>query len=445
MSKLLFIQPTQYAITKDGLKKGLCKQKIIHLPGLVFPLLAAMTPDNWDIEIKLEVVDNIDYDQEADLIGIGSMGYAIYRGIEIASEFIKRGKTVIMGGYMTSMAYKKVLEYVDSVIIGDAEISYPLMLKEFEKTHKLQKIYNYPINNLKKLPVPKYELLINKPISNMLPVQAGRGCTHNCSFCSIACLYKGKYLSRPIDEVMRDINRIKELGFNRFYLIDDNIVSNPKYLEDLCREIEPLKMKWATQCDINLARKPDLLEKVVRAGAYMMSFGIEGISQEGLDKLNKSWLKVKDHEKLINILSNAGILVSGEMMVGTDGDTEETIRNTYEFLNKVKLPLPRFYILTPTPGTKLFDEYKKAKRLLTEDFSEYSGSKCVFKPENITSDKLTEMYWWINKKIFTLKSILKRTIFNVNFLKHPLNYIFAFFVNLHYRKYIKKGVPANIF
>ena len=445
MPKILFIQPTQYAITKDGVNRGLCKQKMIHLPGLVFPLLAAMTPENWEIDVKLEVVDDIDYNCDADLIGIGTMGHAIYRGIEIAQQFRKRGKKVVMGGYMASLGLHHISDCADSIIVGDAEISYPIMLRDFEESGNLRKVYDYPVMDLSGLPIPKYEYLTSKPIGSMLPVQAGRGCSHNCSFCSIACLYKGKYLPRPINEVMRDIQKVRDLGFKRFYLIDDNIFSNPKYLLDLCREIEPLKMKWATQCDINLARKPKILEKVVQAGAYMMSFGIESITQSGLDALNKSWMRVNDHEKLIGTLLKAGIVVSSEMILGTDSDTEKSIKETVRFLNRVRLPLPRFYILTPTPGTALFEEYKDTNRLLTEDFTQYSGTKCVHRPALISPQTLTELYWWINKKIFSIRSILYRTLLHPRVLRQPMQYLFAFFVNLHYRKYIRKGVPANIF
>ncbi|MBN1895536.1 B12-binding domain-containing radical SAM protein [bacterium] len=445
MPKILFIQPTQYAVTRDGVKRGLCKQRRIHLPGLVFPLLAAMTPEHWEVEVRLEVVDDIDFENDADLVGIGTMGHAIYRGIEIAGEFRKRGKRVVMGGYMASLGLKHVLDYADSIIVGDAETSYPIMLRDFEKKGRLEKIYHHPISHLNGLPVPRYEYLTSKPIGGMLPVQAGRGCSHRCTFCSIACLYHGRYLCRPIDEVIRDVQRVRDLGFKRFYLIDDNIFSNTSYLTELCRELEPLKMEWATQCDMNLARRPEILEKVVRAGAYMMSFGIESITQEGLDALNKSWMKVRDHKRLIRALSNAGIVVSSEMILGTDSDTVETIKQTYHFLNEVRLPLPRFYILTPTPGTALFDEYKREGRLLTEDFTRYTGTRCVYKPARMSADQLTDMYWWINKKIFSIGSIVRRTVLHPRMLKQPLHYLFAFFVNLHYRRYIRKGVPANIF
>ncbi|RPI02050.1 MAG: radical SAM protein [Calditrichaeota bacterium] len=439
MPKILFIQPTQYSSDKK-----LCTQKKIHLPGLVFPLLASMTPDHWDVEVKLEVVDKIDFDSDADIIGIGSMGYAIYRGIEIAGEFRKRGKCVVMGGYMASLVADKVLSYVDAVVIGDAEKSYPQLLKDFQNKN-VQPIYNMPIDNLKNLPVPRYELLMEKRIGKMLPVQAGRGCPHTCQFCCIASLYQGRYLPRPIDDVVRDINAVRDLGFKQFYLLDDNIISNPSYLKALCKEIEPLKMTWASQCSLHLAKNSDLLEAVRRAGANMMSFGVESITQEGLDKLGKSWLQVNEHKKLISTLTKSGIMVSAEMMIGTDSDTEESIRATLEFIQQVKIPIPRFYILTPAPGSSLYKQLKKDGRLVTEDLQKYDGSQCVHQPAKISPDKLTEMFWWLYRKVFSWKSIIRRTILHPAFWRSPLSYTFAFFVNSHYRSYVMKKVPPNIF
>ena len=440
MPKIVFIQPTQY----QSDSKSLCKQKRIHLPGLAFPLLGAMLPSDWEAELLLEVVDEINFEIDADLIAIGTMGHAMFHGIEIADEFRSRGKKVVMGGYMASIAFKEAIKHCDSLVIGDAEISFPKMLKDFEKG-QLEKIYNYPVSDLDKLPIPEYKMLLKKPIGNMLPVQAGRGCSYQCSFCSIACLYKGRYLARPLDEVIRDIEVVKSLGFKRFYLIDDNIISNPKYLEQLCDKITKLKMKWATQCSLQLARNKRLLDKVVSSGGELLSFGIESINQEGLNLLNKSWLKVEEHEKNISELRKAGLVISSEMIVGTDGDTEHSIRETKKFIERNKIAIPRFYILTPIPETELYTQMKKEDRLVTEDWKLYDGSRCVHRPKLIEPEKLTQMYWWLNRQIFSFKSIIKRLILNPSMWKKPYMLIFAFVVNLHYRKYVLKKVTPNIF
>ena len=441
MPKILLIQPTQYSA--DG--KTLCKQKKIFLPGLVFPLLSALTPKNWQVEVIIEVIDEIDFDSDTDLIGIGAMGHATFRGIKIAQEFKKRGKIVFFGGYMASLVPEYVLQYIDGVIIGDAEISYPELLKDFEQTGSIRKIYNNPINDLEHLPVPHYEILTQKKIGFMLPVQAARGCPHSCSFCSIACLYKGKHISRPVNEVLRDIKEIKSLGYKMFYLIDDNLVGNPAYLEELCEGIKPLKMKWASQCTINIAKNKPLLKLAYSSGCRILTIGIETINQHALDSLDKSWMKADQYEKLLSDIRNAGILPSIEMIIGTDDDTVESIVKTWDFVKRTKTALPRFYILTPIPGTAMYDTFKKNGRLIHEDYSKFTVTKCVHYPLNISPEELNTMYTWLNKKVFSLSSIISRVILNKEIFRHPLVYLFAFVVNMQYRRYALRGDAPNIF
>ncbi|MBK6538666.1 MAG: hypothetical protein IPG09_13115 [Ignavibacteria bacterium] len=121
-------------------------------------------------------------------------------------------------------------------------------MSDFEIRGSIDRIYNNPVHDLSDLPVPRYELLTSKKIGDMLPVQAGRGCNHSCSFCSIACLYKGRHLTRPVDDVIRDIKKLKVSDIKKFYMIDDNIISNAGYLEELCSKILSLNMKWSSQC-----------------------------------------------------------------------------------------------------------------------------------------------------------------------------------------------------
>jgi radical SAM superfamily enzyme YgiQ (UPF0313 family) len=439
MPKVLFIQPTQ---SDSGGRP--CRQRRIYLPGLAFPLLAALTPPEWQVELRIEVVDDIDLGTDADLIGIGTMGHATFRSLELAREFRRRGKTVVLGGYMASLMVDEVLKHADAVVKGDAEIAWPRLLADFVRDGRVSGVYHYPVSSLAGLPVPRYELLTAKPIGGMLPVQAGRGCTHSCSFCSIACLYQGRYLTRPIPEVVRDVLAVRALGVKRFYLIDDNIVSAPRYLRELCDALEPLGMEWATQCSLELTQHPELLARVRRAGATMLSFGVESISQEGVDRLDKSWLRVGDHTRAITDVTRSGIVVNAEMIVGTDGDTEESLAATFDFVMRARVPIPRFYILTPFPGSPLYSQLTKEGRILTDDFTRYTGAECVHRPARLSADRTTELYWWLYDRLFSIPNILRRTLLHPSAWRQPLGYVFAFLVNLHYRKYIKRRVPPNI-
>jgi radical SAM superfamily enzyme YgiQ (UPF0313 family) len=434
MNKLLLIEPTLY--NADG--KGLIKHKVLFAPGVIFPLLAAMLPKNWEVETIYETVENIDFNANADLIGLNAMGHSIFRAMDIAQEFKKKGKVVFIGGYMASMNPDFVLKAFDSVVIGDAEISFPLLLNDFEKNGTLKKKYYNPVNDITGLPMPKYRLLLDKPIRKMLPVQAGRGCPHLCSFCSITSVYKGKFLHRKVDEVIREITEIRNLGFRRFLVVDDNLLSNTDFLDEFVTKLKPLRMKWSGQCTINLARNPALLKKVAESGCEVLSIGLESIIQSGLNDVNKQWVKVKENSRLINSLYQAGIAPKVQFMLGLDKDTIESIKDTYKFIMQNKIPIVRVYIMTPIPGTWLHRQYKENSRLIHDELIKYDSMNCVHYPKNISPEELDSMYWWLLEQLLSIRSILIRTVFNWRILKSPAIGLTSLWFNLQYRKYFKR-------
>ena len=437
MKKILLIQPTPYNLNKELIKK-----KKLYFVGLALPLLAALTPSNFEVEICYETIENVPFDTDADLIGISSMGHAVMRTIDLAKEFKKRGKTVVLGGYMVSLMPDEAKKYCDSVVVGDAEDVWADLLNDYINK-KLKKIYRKKLEKFDP-PLPKYELLLNKNIGDFLPVQAGRGCPNACSFCSIYCLYKGQYLKRPIENVLRDIRKVKSLGFNKFLLLDDNIFSDRDYSIKLCKEIRKLKMKWMTQCSITIANDKELLNIMSKSGCIALSFGLESISKESLKSMDKAWANPKDYSKQIKVIKSFGIDVSTEMVVGADGDTIESIKQTADFVLKNKITVPRFYILTPIPGTKFYEDMKNQDRIYNSDMYSYNSCEAVHIPKNMTPQELTNAYWNLYREVYKVKNILKRTIFTKKMLTNPMTSLFYLFINMYYRTQIRKGIVPNI-
>lgn len=435
--KILLIQPTPY--DSGG---ALIKKDKLYFVGLALPLLAALTPEEFEVELCYETIEDVPFDTDAELIGISSMGHAVIRTIDIAKKFRELGKTVILGGYMVSLMPEEAQKYGDSVMIGDSEETWGEMLEDY-KNGCLKKVYQKKLTELK-TPLPRYELLLDKKIGNFLPVQAGRGCPKTCSFCSIYCLYHGQYLKREIPEVIRDIKRIKELGFKQFLLLDDNIFSNRDYAVKLCAEIKRLKMKWMTQCSIDIAKDEELLEIISKSGCYVLSFGLESITKESLVSMNKSWANPDKYAEQIKIIRKHGIDISTEMVVGAEGDTLESIRNTADFIADNHIAVPRFYILTPIPGTKFFDEMQAQNRIYNTDIYSYNGCEAVHIPKNMTPEELTKAYWDLYNKVYSVRCIIKRTLLTSSVFRRPFQAFFYFFVNLFYRKQIKKGIVPNI-
>ncbi|WP_312699728.1 B12-binding domain-containing radical SAM protein [Sedimentibacter sp.] len=440
MKKILLIQPSPYDQNQKPIKKSR-----LYFVGLAMPLLAAMMPDDWESEIILEILEDIPWDTDADIVGISSMGHGVIRSIDVAKKFKELGKTVILGGYMVSIMAEEALKYCDAVVIGDAEFVWEELLKDYENG-TMKKIYE---KNLEKgffsTPLPRFDLIVNKKIGDFLPVQAGRGCPNVCSFCSVACLYKGHYIKKPLAEVVRDIKQIKELGFKKFLLLDDNIFSDREYLHELLDEIKRLDMEWMSQCDIKIGKEDRLLEQLAESGCTTLSFGLESISRESLVGMNKGWADPAKYPELIRNIQRHGIDVSTEMVVGGEGDTLESIRMTKDFIEENKISVPRFYILTPIPGTKFFKDIVAQGRLINDNIYSFDGTEAVHKPKNMTPEELTAAYWELYESLFTYKSIVKRNIIRKEFLKKPGKYLFYCVVNLFYRYQIKRRITPNIF
>ena len=440
MKKILLIQPSPYDKNHKPIKK-----KKLYFVGLAMPLLAAMMPDDWEREIILEIIEDVNMDTDSDLIGISTMGHGVLRSIDLAKKFRKRGKTVILGGYMASIMPEEALKYCDALVVGDAELVWNQVLTDFEKGN-LKKIYKHNLDEgILSTPLPRFDLITNKSIGDFLPVQAGRGCPNTCSFCSVACLYEGKYIKKSIQEVVRDMVQIKDLGFKKILILDDNIFSDRIYLNQLLDEIKKLDIKWMSQCDIRIGRENKLLEQLKDSGCISLSFGLESISKESLVAMNKGWADPSEYSKLISNIQSYGIDVSTEMVVGGEGDTLDSISNTKDFIEKNKISVPRFYILTPFPGTKFFKEIKIQGRFVNDDIYSFDGTQAVYKPSNMTAKELTDAYWNLYERLFTLSSIIKRNILRKEFLTQPGKYLFYVGVNLYYRYQIKRKITPNIF
>lgn len=440
MKKILLIQPSPYDQNHKPIKKNR-----LYFVGLALPLLAAMTPKHYEVEIILEILEDIPWDTDADIVGISTMGHGVIRSIDIAKRFKEKGKTVILGGYMASIMEEEATKYCDAVVVGDAELVWEELLKDYEQG-KLRQIYEKNLRGgILTTPVPRFDLILNKKLGDFLPVQAGRGCPNTCSFCSVACLYEGHYIKKSLDEVVRDIKQVKALGYNKFLLLDDNIFSDRIYLKDLLAEIKALNMEWMSQCDIRIGKEDQLLKDLRDSGCTTLSFGLESISRESLIGMNKAWAFPDEYPKLIKNIQDHGIDVSTEMVVGGDGDTLDSIKATKHFIEKNKISVPRFYILTPIPGTKFFKDIVKQNRLVKDDIYAFDGTEAVHLPKNMTPEELTDSYWDLYNELFTLKSIIKRNILRKEFIKKPFKYLFYCIVNLYYRHQIKQKITPNIF
>lgn len=439
MKRVLLIQPAPYR--NDG---SVIKQEKLWIPGLTLPLLSALTPGFIDLDTVYETVDEVPYEKDYDLVAISAMGIGIVRGIHIAEKFRKKGVPTMVGGIMASLARKEAEEHFDIIASGEGEIIWRQIMEDL-KNNDLKKSYDADgLCDLNSLPVPDYKLITGSKFGTFAPVQGGRGCIHACEFCSIHKFNRGTYRPREVSQVLRDVDAAVKAGKKMFLIIDDNIAAEPEFAKELFTALMSRDIRWMGQCNLaDLGENTHLINLAVKSGCRVLNFGLETISQENLDIVNKGFQKVGEYGDLLGRINDAGIFISSEMILGMDYDDPSVFDRIVDFIEENRIASPKFYILTPIPGTDWFDRVKKEGRLLTENWMEYTSSKAVFKPGKMSARELEEGYWKLYRRLYSVSSIMKRM-----FMRKP-NFdlffnTFLFLGNLHYRSLIDKGICPGV-
>jgi radical SAM superfamily enzyme YgiQ (UPF0313 family) len=437
--KILLIAPT--ALDNRGQP---VKQRRLHLPGLTLPLLAAVTPAEAQVRLVFETVEEIPFEEHWDLVGLTGMGSGIVRAWQIADQFRSRGVRVVIGGIAASLASPDwSLAHADAVVIGEAEEVWPKVVEE-AAAGRLRSVYRAagrpPIENL---PLPRYELMNRSRLGFWRPVQATRGCPFPCSFCSVTSFFGGSYRKRPVAGVIRDVRAAKRSGSRYIAFIDDNIGVDFDYCRQLWGALIPEKIIWMSQCSLHITEKPDMMELAHRSGCRVLSIGIESTNEASLQEIDKDWNCPGRYGSSIRALRGHGIEVSTEMVIGLDGDDLSVFKRTHDFIMQNKIPVPRIHIITPIPGTPFYESLERAGRILSHDFSRYTGGQVVFRPNHLHPEALEKGYWDLYEKLFSWPAIFKRALPNPASLG-PYMRAVVWISNFKYRWHIHHRISPGI-
>jgi radical SAM superfamily enzyme YgiQ (UPF0313 family) len=402
--KLVLIHP---APDKDRLiSRRRTKSSVAQLN---LPILAAHADDRFDVRILDENVEEIDFNSvEADLVGISLMTSTALRGYDIADAFRHRGITVVLGGMHVFFMQDEALAHADSIVIGEGEFAWNDLLDDF-LAGRLKKSYRASkLHDLKGLPRPRLDLLKPGAYSFANVVETSRGCPNRCNYCAVTEFWGTKFRFRPIEEV---IDEIKALPPGNLLFIDDNLFGHSERAKEFFRALIPLRRRWVGQGDLRLARDPELLELAARSGCKWLFMGFETTSVENLKSLGKAKLnRAPEYEQSISTIHNAGIKILGSFMFGLDNDGPDVFARTLEFCIGNHLECANFYILTPLPGTKLFDDMKAQDRIEHYNWSRYDANHVVIRPAHMSEKELTEGYIRTYRAFYSMRSIAKRAL-----------------------------------
>lgn len=381
-------------------------KKRFYIP-LSIPILTSLTPNDVEIIINDENIEEINYDENPDLVGITiPMTSVARRAYEIADNFRKKGVKVVLGGIHPTTLPNEAILHADCVVLGEAEDVWENLIKDFKKG-KMKKFYksiNKP--DLKNRPIPRRDLLKdNQYFLNV--IQTNRGCPFNCEFCSVTKFLGNKVRCRDISQI---IEEIKSFPKNKsIFFVDDNFIGNPKFTKELLKALIPLNLsRFLCQTTVNVYKDEKMLRLMKKSNCNRLYIGFESLSEKNLKLMNKNVNKVKEYSKAIKKIRSFGIDIFASFIIGNDYDDKKTFKEIINFINKNNIHTVGIFILAPLPGTKLFERLEKENRILHKNWDKYDEKNVVFQPKNMSVEDLQEGYVWIYRQIYSFDSMYKR-------------------------------------
>ena len=356
----------------------LFRQTEFHLPPHGPVVFAATLPDYVDVVFTDENLEDIDFDEDVDIVGISMMlTVQVKRGWEIADKYRKKGVKVIFGGIATMLHAEETMEHADSVFLGEAESRMETVLDDFRKG-ELKPRYDY-MNNRPDIALvgPARRDILNRELYNYKGVQmvdlvhASRGCRFNCYPCAVSYLGGRDFRPRPIDKAVAEMAGIDN---NRMFIVDNSLAQDSQWEKDLFKEMIPLKKKW---CSHPIEDKPEILDLAAQAGAWYVYQAVFDTS----DYIRERIKRYHDH----------GIGVEGTILLGLDSHSEEFILELIDFLIDIDLDLAEFTVLTPFPHTKAYNDLVAQNRILSTDWNDFSADKVVYQPKQMSPERLQEL------------------------------------------------------
>ena len=428
-----------------GKKKGEKYLKTWLMEPLTMAVLNTLIPDTYEREFFDDRIERINYETETDLVFITVETYTAKRAYQVAAEFRKRGKTVVMGGYHVTLCPDEAELYADAVMVGNAEQIIGSLLQDFENGTLQKRYTGKPCIGYK---LPDRSIYADK-MKKYLPVslvETGRGCYHNCEFCSIAGYYHSHYIHRDVADI---IDEIKTCKHKVFFFVDDSIFSDKAFARELFEALKPLKIVWTTQVTLDIARDDDMLRLMKESGCGMVLIGFESINADNLRQMNKGWTqRLVEQDELIQKIHKVGISIYASFVFGFDSDNEETFKHTLDFCQKHQFFTAAFNHLLIFPSTKTYESFKADGRLISEQWwleDGYTFGKVTFQPKQLTPDELRAYCKSYKNDFYRFGSILKR---GGTLLKRTRSFwinlaFWAINVMFHYEVDRRVGIPIG--
>jgi radical SAM superfamily enzyme YgiQ (UPF0313 family) len=398
--KILFVAPA------SGHWRGLGRRRAFNGKTFRFSMLsllsvAALTPEGHELRLVDEQLDDIPWNEPFDLVAITVMTAAAPRAYELCRLFRARSVPVVLGGFHVTFNVDEARQHASAVVVGPAGGAWPQVVRDVE-AGCLQLVYRGDPDVAIPMTLPRH-LLNEAGYVSVHTCSATMGCTNRCAFCSITAFYDGRRYVHSVDDIVRYLQSFDD----RFFLfVDDNLTQDREYAIRLFQAIAPLRKAWATQASVEIADDPELLGWMRRAGCVGVFIGLESFSDAALCAQNKRIRSAEHYAEAVRTLHRHGMLVEAGVIFGFDTDGPEVFESTLRVLDNMGVDALQASILTPLPGTPLFEQLRP--RIVDLDWEHYDYGWAVYEPAKMTRAELTAGLQWICKRYYSPWRILRR-------------------------------------
>jgi radical SAM superfamily enzyme YgiQ (UPF0313 family) len=328
------------------------------------------------------------------------------RAFELAAWYRKHGAKIILGGLNVLSCPEECAPHADALAIGEGVQLWPVILKDSE-TNSIKKIYHGSYQKpYRDDPPPHRDILPRKSFLTTASLIATRGCHNRCGFCYLATegLHM-PYLLRDPEQIAAEF-----VATDQPYavFVDNNLGSKREYLRQLCRTLRPLEKIWSAALTIDVTDDSSLVREMALAGCTGGFVGFESLTNENLTDAKKRTPRTEDYARRVRLLHDHGIQVNGSFVLGFDHDRPDVFATTAQWIEENRLECATFHILTPYPGTPLFEQMETDGRLLHKNWDLYDTSHVVFKPRLMSEEELAAGYAWCYERLFSSASIWRR-------------------------------------
>lgn len=398
---------TQDLIIRDVLEELadnliLIGDDIEFVPHLGLLTIASHFPPEWELTyleeeyLPWDQAEPIIFAQNYDLVLLTGYDPQAERAYQLASRFRERGIRTVMGGHHASLLPQEAGQFVDSVVIGEGEPVIPRLLADFsagrlQPRYRAEKPYDLTL-----APPPRFDLLPDLSLYNKIPLIATRGCPYHCEFCCFPALYGPTFRHKTAGQVVNEIKLVQKLKTRPYFSFsDENLLADHRFAKELLKALIPLQIQWECYCDIGIAEDEELLRLLEASGCRLVQVGLETIDPGTLKPL-EPWkaARAAHYREAIKKIQEY-LPLMGMFIAGLDGDTPQIFSQLRDFILENRLTEMDFAVLTPMPGTPLFERLEREGRILSRDWQRYNWYQANFQPRGMTPQELEEGILWL--------------------------------------------------